>query len=92
MTIAIKTAADIDGMRIAGRLAAEVLDMLTPHVVPGISTEALDKLAHDYMVNVQADHPGTTELRPSGLRGLIPNRSARRSITRSATAFRTNVH
>ena len=42
MTIAIKTAADIDGMRIAGRLAAEVLDMLTPHLVPGVSTETLD--------------------------------------------------
>ena len=49
MTIAIKTAADIDGMRIAGRLAAEVLDMLTPHVVPGVSTDTLDKLSHDHI-------------------------------------------
>ena len=47
MTITIKTAADIEGMRIAGRLASEVLDYLTPHIVPGISTEAIDKLAHD---------------------------------------------
>jgi methionyl aminopeptidase len=66
MTIAIKTAADIDGMRIAGRLAAEVLDMLTPHMVPGISTEALDKLAHDYMVNVQKTIPAPLNYAPPG--------------------------
>jgi methionyl aminopeptidase len=66
MTIAIKTAADIDGMRIAGRLAAEVLDMLTPHMVPGVSTEALDKLAHDYMVNVQQTIPAPLNYAPPG--------------------------
>jgi methionyl aminopeptidase len=38
MTITIKTAADIEGMRLAGRLASEVLDMLTPHVRAGITT------------------------------------------------------
>ena len=36
MSITIKTGAEIDGMRVAGRLASEVLDMLTPHVKPGI--------------------------------------------------------
>jgi methionyl aminopeptidase len=41
---------DFAGMRKAGRLAAEVLDFITPHVVPGVSTEALDKLCHDYIV------------------------------------------
>ncbi len=66
MTIAIKTATDIDGMRIAGRLAAEVLDMLTPHVVPGVSTEMLDKLAHDHMVNVQQTVPAPLNYAPSG--------------------------
>ena len=66
MTIAIKTAADIDGMRIAGRLAAEVLDMLTPHLVPGISTEALDRLAHDYMVDVQHTTPAPLNYAPPG--------------------------
>ena len=40
---------DFEGMRRAGRLAAEVLDMITPHVVPGVTTEALDKLCHDYI-------------------------------------------
>jgi methionyl aminopeptidase len=42
--------ADFEKMRRAGRLAAEVLDFITPHVVPGITTEALDKLCHDYIV------------------------------------------
>ena len=40
---------DFDGMRRAGRLAAEVLDMITPHVQPGVTTEALDKLCHDFI-------------------------------------------
>ena len=57
MTISIKTAADVEGMRIAGRLASEVLDMLTPHVKPGITTDQLDKLAHDHIVNVQGGIP-----------------------------------
>ena len=39
------------GMRAAGRLAAEVLDMITAHVVPGISTEALDQICHDYIIS-----------------------------------------
>ncbi len=42
MTITIKSAADVEGMRVAGRLASEVLDMLTPHVLPGVSTDQLD--------------------------------------------------
>ena len=57
MTITYKDAAGIAGMRVAGKLAAEVLDFLTPHVQPGISTNALDKLAHDYIVGVQGAIP-----------------------------------
>ncbi len=57
MTITYKDAAGIAGMRVAGKLAAEVLDFLTPHVQPGISTNALDKLAHDYIVEVQGAIP-----------------------------------
>ena len=52
-SISIKTAEDIEGMRIAGKLAAEVLDFIAPHVRAGISTGELDKLCHDYMVDVQ---------------------------------------
>ena len=47
MSIPIKTAAQIEGMRLAGQLASEVLDMLTPHVRPGVTTRELDRLAHD---------------------------------------------
>ncbi len=66
MTITLKTGADIDGMRIAGRLASEVLDMLTPHVVPGITTEELDRLAHDMIVNVQQAIPAPLNYAPPG--------------------------
>ncbi len=41
---------DFSGMRAAGRLAAETLDMITPHVVPGVSTGALDRLCHDFIL------------------------------------------
>ncbi|HOP22274.1 MAG TPA: type I methionyl aminopeptidase [Gammaproteobacteria bacterium] len=51
--ISIKTEEEIQKMRVAGRLAAEVLDMIEPHVVAGVTTEELDKICHDYIVNVQ---------------------------------------
>lgn len=54
MSIIIKNASEIDKMRVAGRLAAQVLEMLEPLVVPGISTNELDQLCYDYIVNVQA--------------------------------------
>ena len=66
MTITIKTAAEIEGMRLAGRLASEVLDMLTPHVKPGATTEHLDKLAHDHIVNVQGAVPAPLNYAPPG--------------------------
>jgi methionyl aminopeptidase len=66
MTITIKTAADVERMRIAGRLASEVLDMLTAHVKPGITTEQLDKLAHDHIVNVQLATPAPLNYAPPG--------------------------
>ena len=66
MTITLKTAADIDGMRVAGRLASEVLDMLTPHVQAGITTEQLDRLAHDYIVGVQQAIPAPLNYTPAG--------------------------
>jgi methionyl aminopeptidase len=53
MTVTIKTAEEIEKMRVAGRLAAEVLEMLAPYVVPGVSTGELDRICHDYIVNVQ---------------------------------------
>ena len=57
MAISIKTSDDMVKMRIAGRLAAEVLEMIEPHVQPGISTGELDRICHDYIVNVQQAIP-----------------------------------
>jgi len=53
MKISIKSLNDIEKMKVAGRLAAEVLDMITPYVIPGISTGELDKLCYEHIVNVQ---------------------------------------
>ena len=53
MKISIKSLNDIEKMKVAGKLAAEVLDMITPYVVPGISTGKLDKLCYEHIVNVQ---------------------------------------
>ncbi|MBK6864023.1 MAG: type I methionyl aminopeptidase [Ideonella sp.] len=66
MTIPLKTAEQIEGMRIAGRLTAEVLDMLTPHVRPGVTTEQLDRLAHDHIVHVQRAIPAPLNYAPAG--------------------------
>jgi methionyl aminopeptidase len=51
MAITIKSKDEIEKMRVAGQLAASVLDMITPHVRPGITTDELDKLCHDYIIN-----------------------------------------
>ncbi|MCC6716925.1 MAG: type I methionyl aminopeptidase [Acetobacteraceae bacterium] len=48
--ITIHAPGDFTGMRAAGRLAAETLDMITEHVRPGVTTEALDRLCHDYIL------------------------------------------
>ena len=66
MTVTIKTGADIEGMRIAGRLASEVLDYITPFVKPGATTGELDRLCHDYMVNVQGTIPAPLNYAPPG--------------------------
>ncbi|MTD33850.1 type I methionyl aminopeptidase [Paludibacterium denitrificans] len=66
MSVTIKTPEDIEKMRVACRLAAELLDYLTPFVKPGVTTEQLDKLAHDYMVNVQGSIPAPLNYSPDG--------------------------
>jgi methionyl aminopeptidase len=55
--VIIKTPEQLAGMRIAGKLAADVLVMLTEHVRVGVTTDTLDKLAYDYIVNVQQAVP-----------------------------------
>jgi len=57
MTISIKTPEEIEKMRVAGRLAAEVLTMIEPHVRAGTTTEALDQICHDYIINTQQAIP-----------------------------------
>ncbi|PJK08183.1 type I methionyl aminopeptidase [Lysobacteraceae bacterium NML120232] len=63
MTVTIKTREEIEKMREAGRLAAEVLDLMTEHVRPGISTEALDRIAHEHIVQVQKAVPANVGYR-----------------------------
>lgn len=53
-SIKIHAAKDFEGMRKAGRLAAECLDFITPHVVPGVTTEELDKLCHNFILDNDA--------------------------------------
>ena len=53
MKISIKSNDEIEKMRIAGKLAAEVLEMITPHVVPGISTGELDNMCYEHIINKQ---------------------------------------
>ena len=70
MTVTIKTAEDIAGMRVAGRLAAEVLEMIGEHVKPGVTTDELDRICHDYIVNVQQAIPAP--LNYGGAPGRMP--------------------
>jgi len=66
MAVTIKTAEEIASMRIAGRLAAEVLDFIAPQVRAGVTTGELDRLCHDYIVNVQESIPAPLNYAPPG--------------------------
>ena len=55
--VTIKTPEEIATMRIAGRMAAEVLDMIGEYVVPGVSTDHLNQICHDYITQVQKRFP-----------------------------------
>jgi methionyl aminopeptidase len=66
MSVTLKTPEEITGMRIAGRLAAEVLDFVAPHVRAGVTTDELDAMCHDYMVNVQKTVPAPLNYAPPG--------------------------
>jgi methionyl aminopeptidase len=63
MHITIKSPEEQQKMREAGRLAAEVLDMIGPHVVPGVTTEELDRLCFEHIVNVQGTIPANLNYR-----------------------------
>ena len=57
MAVSIKTADEIDKMRVAGRLAAEVLEMIEPLVEVGVTTGELDRICHDYITSTQQAIP-----------------------------------
>ncbi len=57
MSVSIKSPEEIAAMRVAGKLAADVLEMIGPHVQPGVTTEELDTICHNYMVNEQGTIP-----------------------------------
>jgi methionyl aminopeptidase len=63
MSIQLKSAADLDKMREAGRLAAEVLQIVAPFVKAGVTTEELDRICHDHIVQVQKAIPANVGYR-----------------------------
>ena len=65
MSITYKDASGVEGMRIAGKLASEVLDFLTPHIQPGITTREIDRLASECMQQ-QGSISATLGYQPSG--------------------------
>ena len=66
MAVTIKSPQEIEKMRVAGRLASEVLDFITLSVQAGITTNELDKLCHDYIVDVQQAIPAPLNYAPPG--------------------------
>ena len=63
MNVSIKTPEEQERMRVAGRLTADVLDMIGEHVQPGITTDELDRICHEYIVNEQQAIPAPLNYR-----------------------------
>ncbi len=63
MKVSIKTPEQIEKMRVAGRMAAEVLDLIGEYVVPGVTTAELDRICHEHIVNVQKAIPACLNYR-----------------------------
>jgi methionyl aminopeptidase len=66
MSVTIKSPEEIEKMRVAGRLAAEVLDFIGHHVKPGVTTEELDRLCHEFIVDEQQSIPAPLNYAPPG--------------------------
>ena len=66
MTVHLNSPQEIEKMRVAGKLGSEVLDFITAFVKPGITTNELDKLCHDYMLNEQKTVPAPLNYAPPG--------------------------
>ena len=94
MPITLKTPDEIEKMRVAGRLAAEVLQVVAPHVKPGVTTAELDRICHDHIVKVQdaipanigyGGGPGRTARMPRNIASRVTSTS-RRAITEGVPA------
>lgn len=57
-TVTIKTEQDLEKLRVSGRLAAQVLEMIGEYVKPGVTTEYLDNICNDYIVNTLKSYTG----------------------------------
>ncbi len=68
MAVVLKTPEEIERMRVAGRLASEVLDFIAPHVKPGVTTGKLNDLCHEFIVNEQKAVPAPLGYAPPGYR------------------------
>jgi methionyl aminopeptidase len=66
MTITLKTDQEIQAMRVAGKLASEVLDFIAPQIIPGITTGEIDRICHEYMVTIQKTIPAPLNYCPPG--------------------------
>ena len=66
MVVSVHDLASLEPMRLACRLAAEVLDFIAPHVKPGVTTKVLDKLCHDFIVDQQQAIPAPLNYAPDG--------------------------
>ena len=66
MTVIINSKTDIEKMRIAGKLGAEVLDYITPFVEPGVTTDEINNLCHKYMTEQQNTIPAPLNYSPPG--------------------------
>ena len=66
MSVSIKTPEDIEGMRLAGRQTAEILDFIGPYVKPGVTTDELDALCHKFMVETQKAIAANLNYTPPG--------------------------
>lgn len=83
MAISIKTSEDIEKMRVAGRLAAEVLEMIEPYVKPGVSTGELDRICNDILLTNRKRSP------PASATTVTRNPCASLLTKSSVTGFRT---
>ncbi len=63
MSVTIKSPEEIEKMRVAGRLASEVLEMIGPHVQAGVTTDELNRICHDFIVNEQQAIPAPLNYR-----------------------------